>query len=244
MSSPTSTGLSREENRRKALAGVQAIFDRYKLVQAKNGPAFDNATMAGAVVLDASIGPPYDMPSPQPASYSSPRPSSSSSPAVAGVNVGAGPSAPPPPDTGIVSSCTSKLYIGEEFGNYNGVLHGGAAGVIFDMLTTIALGPIARPGFWSFLGGVTRTLNLSYLKAVPIGTTVIVHAYVYQVGKRMAYIKGWMTSEDGKTIYAVCDQHKIHLPTLKEHLDLRVPWDDLWDEDGKERPKSTLNARL
>lgn len=121
----------------------------YKLVQAKNGPAFDNATMAGAVVLDASIGPPYDMPSPQPASYSSPRPSSSSSPAVAGVNVGAGPSAPPPPDTGIVSSCTSKLYIGEEFGNYNGVLHGGAAGVIFDMLTTVALGPIARPGFWS-----------------------------------------------------------------------------------------------
>lgn len=100
------------------------------------------------------------------------------------------------------------------------------------------------PSLRRFLGGVTRTLNLSYLKAVPIGTTVIVHAYVYQVGKRMAYIKGWMTSVDGKTTFAVCDQHKIHLPTLKEHLELRVPWDDLWDEDGKERPKSRLNARL
>lgn len=31
-----------------------------------------------------------------------------------------------------------------------GVLHGGAAGVLFDMFTTIALGPIARPGYWEY----------------------------------------------------------------------------------------------
>ncbi|KUI53288.1 hypothetical protein VP1G_00794 [Cytospora mali] len=220
---PRDTELSREENRRKALAGVQAIFDRYKLVRARTGPAFDNAAMEKVIILDASIGPPYDV-------------SSSASPA-AGPGAGA---LPPPPDTGIVSSCTSRLYIGEDFGNYNGVMHGGAAGVIFDMLTTIALGPIARPGFWAFLGGVTRTLNLSYLKAVPIGTTVIVHAYAYQVGKRSAYIKGWMTSEHGKTTYAVCDHHKLYLPMLKEHLELRVPWDDLWDANGQEKSKSKL----
>ncbi|ROV97424.1 hypothetical protein VMCG_06871 [Cytospora schulzeri] len=217
-SRPIDTGLSREENRRKALAGVHAIFDR------QDGPGIDNAAMGRAVILDASIGPPYDVPS-------------SSSPPAAGP--GAEP-VPSPPNASIVSSCTSRLYIGEDFGNYNGVLHGGAAGVIFDMLTTIALGPIARPGFWSFLGGVTRTLNLSYVKAVPIGTTVIIHAYVYQVGKRLAYIKGWMTSEDGKTTFAVCDHHKVHLPPLDEHLALRVPWDDLWDKDGKEKPKAKL----
>lgn len=97
--------------------------------------------MTRAVILDASIGPPYDVPSW----------SSSSLLATAGVGVGAGPvlPLPPPPNAGIVSSCTSRLYIGEDFGNYNGVMHGGAAGVIFDMLTTIALGPIARPGFWT-----------------------------------------------------------------------------------------------
>jgi acyl-coenzyme A thioesterase 13 len=76
-------------------------------------------------------------------------------------------------------------------------MHGGAAGVIFDMCTTTALGPLARPGFWewvsflfisdvsavklllgmalmtcgSFLGGVTRSLNISYLKAIPMGTS-------------------------------------------------------------------------
>ena len=63
------------------------------------------------------------------------------------------PSPPPPPlllppDGAIVASCTSKLYISEDYGNYNCVMHGGAAGVIFDMMTTIALGPVARPGFW------------------------------------------------------------------------------------------------
>ncbi|KAF3766472.1 hypothetical protein M406DRAFT_330286 [Cryphonectria parasitica EP155] len=220
--------LSREENRRKAMAGVQAIFDRYHLVQAIKGPAFDNATMRNATILDASIGPPYDVPPP-------PLPS----PGVSGTD---GALLPPLPNTGIVSSCTSRIFIGPEFSNYNGVMHGGAAGVIFDMLTTIALGPVARPGFWAFLGGVTRTLNLSYLKAIPINTSVVVHAYAYQVGRQTAYIKGWMTSEDGKTTYAVCDHHKIHVPPIKDHMKLKVPWDDLWDEDGKE--KKTLKAKI
>lgn len=118
------------------------------------GPAFDNATMDNAVLLDASLGPPYPVPSSCSSSSSS-----TSSPG------------PAPPNTGVVASCTSRLFVGAEYGNYNGVMHGGAAGVIFDMLTTIALGPVARPGFWTFLGGVTRTLNISYLKAVPISTS-------------------------------------------------------------------------
>ncbi|KAJ0107752.1 thioesterase family protein [Diaporthe amygdali] len=207
--------LSREENRRRAMAAVQAIFDRYKLVQAGVGlPAFDNATMANCTVVDASIGPPHAVPT-----------------NAAGL---------PAPEAGVRASCTTRLLIGAELGNYNGVMHGGAAGVIFDMLTTIALGPVARPGFWTFLGGVTRTLNISYLKAVPIGTTVIVHSYVYQVGRQTAYIKGWMTSEDGKTTYAVCDHHKIHVPTPAGHLKLKVPWDEQWDEDGKEKTASKL----
>ncbi|POS76283.1 hypothetical protein DHEL01_v205321 [Diaporthe helianthi] len=206
-----------EENRRRAMAGVQAIFDRYKLVQARVGPAFDNATMQNCEVLDASLGPPHDDDTGVP-------------------RVGNGTRArPTPPDAGVKASCTTRLFIGAELGNYNGVMHGGAAGVIFDMLTTIALGPVARPGFWSFFGGVTRTLNISYLKAVPIGTTVIIYSYVYQVGRQTAYIKGWMTSEDGRTIYAVCDHHKIHVPTSAEHMKLKVPWDEQWDEEGKEK---------
>lgn len=41
-----------------------------------------------------------------------------------------------------------EFRVGEGYGNINGVMHGGAAALIFDMCTTSALGPVARPGFW------------------------------------------------------------------------------------------------
>lgn len=40
---------------------------------------------------------------------------------------------------------------------------------LFPVCTTTALGPLAREGYWDFLGGVTRTLDVSYLRGVPIG---------------------------------------------------------------------------
>jgi acyl-coenzyme A thioesterase 13 len=46
---------------------------------------------------------------------------------------------------------TFEFLIDERYTNINGVMHGGAAGVIFDMCTTTALGPLARPGFWEWV---------------------------------------------------------------------------------------------
>ncbi|KAH8820556.1 HotDog domain-containing protein [Xylogone sp. PMI_703] len=131
-------------------------------------------------------------------------------------------------------TCEYELYLDQQYSNINGVMHGGAAGVIFDMATTTALGPIAKKGFWDFLGGVTRTLNISYLKAVPIGTTVRLRSEVTQAGRTMAMIRGIMTSFDGKTIYCTCEHHKVAVPTQPKHLEYRVPWDDLWDKDVRE----------
>jgi len=125
-----------------------------------------------------------------------------------------------------------EFHIDEQYTNINGVMHGGAAGVIFDMCTTTALGPLAKPGFWDFLGGVTRTLNISYLRAIPMGTTIRLHSEVCQVGRTMAMIRGTMTSQDGKTIFCTCEHHKVNVPTQTEHLSYRVPWDDLWSADG------------
>jgi len=127
---------------------------------------------------------------------------------------------------------TFELLIDERYTNINGVMHGGAAGVIFDMCTTTALGPLARPGYWDFLGGVTRTLNISYLRAIPIGTTIRLHSEVCQVGSTMAMIRGTMTSRDGATIFCTCEHHKVRVPTQRQHLQYRVPWDDLWAADG------------
>lgn len=44
-----------------------------------------------------------------------------------------------------------EFLIDERYMNINDVMHGGAAGVIFDMCTTTALGPLSRPGFWEYV---------------------------------------------------------------------------------------------
>ncbi|KAB5513269.1 thioesterase family protein-like protein [Coniochaeta sp. 2T2.1] len=184
-------------SRQRALASVKAIFDTYWVIAEKqNYTGFDKRLMSEAVLVDASLGPPSP-------------PSSSQQTDI-------------PPAPSILSSATFTLKITADYCNLNQVMHGGAAGVIFDMMTTCALGPVARPGFWDFLGGVTRTLNISYLRAVPVGTNVYVHAHVYQVGKTLAYIKGYMTSEDGKTVYSTCEHHKARVPSRNEHLEVKA----------------------
>ena len=55
----------------------------------------------------------------------------------------------------------------------------------------------------------------------------------------MAFIKGYMTSEDGQTVYALCDHHKVNVPTKPEFLEYKVPWDELW-EDSKTSGGSKL----
>ena len=44
-----------------------------------------------------------------------------------------------------------EIRITPYYGNINGVLHGGAAGVIFDMLTTPALAPLSKPDYWEYV---------------------------------------------------------------------------------------------
>ena len=79
----------------------------------------------------------------------------------------------------------------------------------------------------SFLGGVTRSLNISYLRAIPIGTTVRIRSWVVSVGRTMALIRSEMTSVDGKTVYAACEHHKVNVEAKKEHTAIRTQWDEL-----------------
>ncbi|KAF1915570.1 thioesterase family protein-like protein [Ampelomyces quisqualis] len=133
-------------------------------------------------------------------------------------------------DASLDGAVSYEMTIAPNFSNLNNVMHGGAAGVIFDMSTTTALCSLARPGFWEFMGGVTRTLNISYLRAVPIGTKVRLNSKVVGVGKQMAMIRGDMMSLDGKTTYCTVEHHKVNVPILPEHAKARVPWDDEFEE--------------
>lgn len=184
----------------KAMASVQALFDRYRLLAAQR-PAhhvdFDHEVMNNMKLVDA----------------------------------------------GPEGTVVFELFVSERYSNLNDVMHGGAAGVIFDMATTSALCPVAKPGYWEFLGGVTRSLNISYLKAVPIGTTVRLSSHVVQVGKTMAMIQGKMTSLDGKTIFCTVEHHKVNVPVKPEHRKARLPWDDEWEREHNARGKE-LESKL
>jgi acyl-coenzyme A thioesterase 13 len=92
------------------------------------------------------------------------------------------------------------------------------------------------------MGGVTRTLNVSYLRPVPIGTKVRLHSRVISVGKQMAMIRGDMKSPDGNTTYCTVEHHKVNVPVLPEHKRVRLPWDDEFEKQWKsaEDAKSKL----
>jgi acyl-coenzyme A thioesterase 13 len=75
----------------------------------------------------------------------------------------------------------------------------------------MAVAPIARPGFWSGLNGVSRILNIAYLRAIPVGTLVRIRSKVVQVGKLMIMLRGEIGSVDGKIIYCTCEHHKVYV---------------------------------
>lgn len=91
------------------------------------------------------------------------------------------------------------------------------------------------------MGGVSRSINISFLRAVPIGRTVYFRCRVVQHGKTQALVRGECTDENGK-VYATAEHHKVHVQPLKEHKETRVPYDDVLDREAAEKNKK--NAKL
>ncbi|GBF65006.1 hypothetical protein TMEN_7723 [Trichophyton mentagrophytes] len=111
---------------------------------------------------------------------------------------------------------TWELDVTEYWSNLNGVMHGGACAVVFDMCTAISMNPVTKPGYWYFLQGVSRSLNLSYLKGIPTGTTIRIKCTTLQHGRTMAMLRGVMESVDGKIVYATAEHHKVATPAKPE----------------------------
>ena len=121
-------------------------------------------------------------------------------------------------------------------------MHGGAAGV---MSTTSALCPLARPGSWGFMGGGTRSLSISYLKPVPVGTHVRFNSKAVSVGKQLAIIRGDMTSMDGKTIFGTVEHRKVNAPALPEHIQqARAPWDRGFEQEWGLKVHGGIRSKL
>ena len=98
------------------------------------------------------------------------------------------------------------LAVRPELSNRNGHMHGGAITAIFDTLTTSALILVIKSGYWESLG-VSRTLTVTFLRPVPVGSKVFIDCTIIGVGRKMASLQGRMTTEDGKTC-ATCVHDK------------------------------------
>ncbi|KAI1172998.1 Thioesterase/thiol ester dehydrase-isomerase [Nemania sp. FL0916] len=115
-----------------------------------------------------------------------------------------------------------RLTVQPAHANAFGNLHGGCAATIFDVCTTFVLHVISRPGFWQ-VGGVSRTLNVTYLRPVPVGTTVDIECEVVNAGQRLSALRAVMRTveeeEDGKegVVLAICEHGKYNTdPPLKK----------------------------
>ncbi|CAM1511554.1 Fc.00g090670.m01.CDS01 [Cosmosporella sp. VM-42] len=89
-------------------------------------------------------------------------------------------------------------------------LHGGCAATLFDFCTTLPLALINRPGFWQFMG-VSRTLNVTYMRPVPAGEEILLECEIVQVGKKLATVRGVMRRKSDKMLLAICEHGKVNI---------------------------------
>ncbi|KAK1779091.1 HotDog domain-containing protein [Copromyces sp. CBS 386.78] len=93
--------------------------------------------------------------------------------------------------------------------NRLGNLHGGCTATLFDYCTTMPLALVSKPGFWSYLG-VSRTLNTTYLRPIPVGTEIFIECEVVAIGKRLATLSGKMRRAVDGALLATCEHGKFN----------------------------------
>lgn len=60
------------------------------------------------------------------------------------------------------------------------------------------------------ISGVSRNLNVTYIRPVPCGTKVTIESEVVHAGQRLATIRGVMKTEDGKVV-STAEHTKVNL---------------------------------
>ncbi|CAK4027477.1 Hypothetical predicted protein [Lecanosticta acicola] len=100
-----------------------------------------------------------------------------------------------------------KFRISRFYCNGAGNLHGGAQSFVYDMLTSIALSGIGKKDWW-LNAGVSRSLNVTYLRPAPEGTDVLCEVEVMSAGKKMALTRGVIKRESDGLVYSTCEHDK------------------------------------
>lgn len=104
-------------------------------------------------------------------------------------------------------TCTDPYIL-----DYQGNLHGGAQSGIYDFCTSVALQSIGKRDFW-INGGVSRTLNVTYLRPAPEGEDLLLDCEIVHTGKKLALLRGVIKRESDGAVISTCDHDKAAVPT-------------------------------
>ena len=74
----------------------------------------------------------------------------------------------------------------------------------------MAIAVVRREGWWEGCG-VSRTLNVGYIKGVGVGETVVVRGEVVGLGGRLAHLRGEMRRGEGGEVLATCEHGKVNV---------------------------------
>ncbi|KAM0719688.1 hypothetical protein Q7P37_003819 [Cladosporium fusiforme] len=103
------------------------------------------------------------------------------------------------------SRVTFRFVVQPEYLNPAGFLHGAAHTLFFDVCTTFCLGPLARaPDFWVTFG-VSRSLQVSFLRPAAEGEMLVMECETVDVGKRLALLKGVLKREKDGAVVSTCE---------------------------------------
>ncbi|PGH06494.1 hypothetical protein GX51_02318 [Blastomyces parvus] len=98
-----------------------------------------------------------------------------------------------------------EFTVTENMCNPLGILHGGCTTTILDVLTSAAA--FSVPNNDLAFGTLSRTLTMTFLRPVPVGTTVRVVAHMVSAGKKFVNFTGSLLTLDGK-VCASCVHDK------------------------------------
>ncbi|KAL3488688.1 HotDog domain-containing protein [Aspergillus germanicus] len=101
------------------------------------------------------------------------------------------------------------LTIAPKHCNMLGNLHGGCAATLFDVLSSMILIGVSKPGLFAY-GGVSRHLDVTYIRPVPVGTTVRLTSRVVHVGRRLALMRSEIVRLEDGGVCMVSDHEKAN----------------------------------
>ncbi|OJD16849.1 hypothetical protein AJ78_03039 [Emergomyces pasteurianus Ep9510] len=104
---------------------------------------------------------------------------------------------------------TYLLTVTEPFCNKVGALHGGCATTLIDVTSTGLLIALSKPGQFS-RGGVSRALNVKFVRPAPMGVEVRIVNELVHMGKRLALVRSEIRRVDTGALCVVGEHDKVN----------------------------------